>query len=76
MANQVKVLPDFFGLLDKVIAYVRTKAQNLSSLTLMLVSVVICSPFQLATPFVRSCFGHVMSKACQYALDDFKVRVH
>ncbi len=54
----------------------RTKGQNLSSLTLTLINVVSCSPFQLASPFVRSCFGHAMSKACQYALGDSKVCVH
>ncbi len=46
---------------------------NLSTLTLALTSVVIGFPLQLISPFLGSCFGHAMSKACQYAYDDSKV---
>jgi len=67
---------DSFGLLDKVIAYVKDKGSKSKFLDFNVDNVVICSPFQLANPFVRSCFGHVMSKACQYAFDDSKVCVH
>jgi hypothetical protein len=64
MANQVKVLLDSFGLLDKIVAYVKAKGSNLFALTITLTIVVSCLPFQLPCPFVKSCFGHVMSKAC------------
>ncbi len=64
---------DSFGLLDKVIVYVKDKGSNLNTLTNALTSVVSCSPLQLACPFVGSCFGHAMSKATQYAIDDTKV---
>ncbi len=64
MANQVKVLLDSFGLLDKVVAYVEAKGLNLFALTTTLTIVVSCLPFQLQCPFVKSCFCHVMSKAC------------
>jgi hypothetical protein len=64
MANQIKVLLDSFGLLDKVIAYVKDEGSNLSTLTSALTSVVTCSPLQLTSSFVGSCFGHAMSKAC------------
>jgi hypothetical protein len=56
IANQVKVLLDFFGLLDKVIAYLKDEGSNLSTLTLALVNVVTCYPLQLISPFVGSCF--------------------
>jgi hypothetical protein len=36
---------------------------------------VIGSLLQLTNPFWGSCFGHAMSKACQYAFDDSKVCV-
>jgi len=48
---------------------------NLNTLTLVLTNVVIDYPFQLSSPFLGSCFGHAMSKACQYAYDDSKVCV-
>ncbi len=34
-----------------------------------------CAPLQLSSPLNGTCFGHVMSKACQYATNDSKVRV-
>ncbi len=71
MANQVKVLLDFFGLLDKVITYVKDKGSNLNTFTNALTSVVSYSPLQLACPFVSLCFGHAMS----FATDDIKMCV-
>ncbi len=69
MANQVKVLLDFFGLLDKIITYVKDEGSNLNTLTNALTSVVSYFPLQLACPFVGSCFGHAMS----FATDDIKM---
>lgn len=63
-----------FGLLDKVIAYINAdKGSNLASLTTILTLVVSCSSLKLVSPFVGSCFKHIMSKATQYAIDDSKV---
>jgi hypothetical protein len=42
MVNQVKNLLDSFGLLDKVIAYVKDKGSNLNFLTFALNFVVYC----------------------------------
>ncbi len=67
------LLVDFLGLLNKVIAYVKGERLNLSTLTLTLKNVVTCFVFQLSNPFMGSCFGHAMSKTCQYAYDDFNV---
>jgi hypothetical protein len=69
MANQVKVLLDFFGLLEKIIAYVKNEGSNLNTLTNALTSVVFYSPLQLACPFVGSCFGHAMF----FATNDIKM---
>jgi hypothetical protein len=75
MANQVKSLLNSFGLLDKIIAYVKNERSNLNILTFALTFIVSCFIFQLACPFVGSCFGHAMSKVAQYATDDNKVCV-
>jgi hypothetical protein len=61
MANQVKVLLESFGLLDKVNAYVKDEGSNSNTITNVLTNVVSYSPFQLARPFVGLCFGHAMS---------------
>ncbi len=56
ITNQVKVLLDVFGLLNKIIAYVKDEGSNLSTLTLALINVVTCFPFQLTIPFMESFF--------------------
>ncbi len=73
MANQVKILLNSFGLLDKIIAYVKDEGSNLNTLINALKSVVSYSPFQLPTPFMGSCFGYVMSKVAQYTINDVEV---
>jgi hypothetical protein len=60
MANQVKYLLDSFGLLDKVMTYIKDERSNLNTLTFVLTFVVSCYAFQLACPFVGSCFRHAM----------------
>jgi hypothetical protein len=55
---------DSFHLLNKEIAYVENEGFNSSTLIFVL---VFCFVFQLACLFIRSCFGHAMSKATQYA---------
>jgi hypothetical protein len=73
MTNQIQSLLDSFGLLDKIIAHVQNERSNLNILTFALTFIVSCFVFQLAYPFVRSCFGHAMSKVAQYAIDDNEV---
>jgi hypothetical protein len=61
MANQVNVLLDSFGSLNKVIAYVKDKSSDLNTLTNVLKFMVFYFPLQLP-PFVKLCFSHAMSK--------------
>ncbi len=74
MANQVKGLLDFFGLLDKVFAYIKDKRSNLSILNFALTSMVSCFALDLTCPFVKSCFEHV-TWASQYATYNIKISV-
>jgi hypothetical protein len=60
IANQVKKLFNSFGLLDKVIVYVKNKGSNLNTLTNVLKFVVFCS-LQLLAPFVQD---HVLAMQC------------
>jgi hypothetical protein len=73
MANHVKSLLDSFGLLDKVIEYVKDERSNLNTLIFALTSIVSCFTLQQACPFVGSCFGHAMSKVAQYVTNDNNV---
>ncbi len=70
--NQVNTL-DSFGLLDKVIAYIKDEGFNLSTLTSTLIFVVSCYFFQLTYPFVRSCFDHDVSKVAWYVINHIKI---
>ncbi len=67
---------DSFGLLDKVIAYVKDGGSNLNILIFALIYIVSCFALQLACQFVGSSFGHAMSKVAQYVIDNSKVYVH
>jgi hypothetical protein len=71
----VKVLLAKFNLTKKVIAYVKDEGINLNFLTTAFIFIVSCEPLQLPQPFVGFFFGHVMSKACQYAMNEIKVGV-
>jgi hypothetical protein len=56
-------------------AYIKDEGFNFNILTFIFSFIVSCYAFQLACPFVKSCFGHAMSKATQYAIDDGKICV-
>ncbi len=66
------MLMNSFGLLNKVITYVKDEGFNLATLTFVLTFVVSYFPLQLPCPFVGSNFGHAISKATRYAIDDVK----
>jgi hypothetical protein len=50
----------------------KDEGSNLNILELTIFQVVNCEPWQLTSPYVGACFGHAMSKACQYAILDEK----
>jgi hypothetical protein len=70
LANIVKPLLAKFELTSKVIACVKDEGKNLATLNSSLSDVVFCGVFQLERPYSRVCFGHVMSKVCQYATNE------
>ncbi len=62
-----------FNLTNKIITYVKDEGINLNTLAVALTSVVSSDSLQLDTPYPRTCFAHVMSKACQYAINHDQV---
>ncbi len=56
-AEQMKHLLGSFGLLNKVIAFVKDEGINTT-----LKSIVFCDMLDLPTPFIGTCWGHTMSK--------------
>jgi hypothetical protein len=69
----VKLLLAKFELANKLFACVKNKGKNLATLNFALSNVVFCNVFLVETPFSSTCFGHVMSKVCQYATNEKKV---
>jgi hypothetical protein len=58
----VKPLLAKFELTSKVIC--------LATLNSSLLNIVFCGVFQLEKPYLGVCFGHVMSKVCQYVTNE------
>jgi hypothetical protein len=73
MAIQVNEVIAAYVLNVKIMAYVKDENNNLNIMTNALTSFVFYKLLGLTTPFIRSCWGHAMSKCCQYAIDDTKV---
>lgn len=73
MAGQLQQMLDTFGLTDWILAFMKDEGSRLQTMAGALRSIVSCSPLELTFVFEGTCFGHVMSKACQYATNDAKV---
>jgi hypothetical protein len=53
----------------------KNERSNLNTLELAFLQLVNYEPWQLTSPYVGACFGHAMSKTCQYATLDDKICV-
>jgi hypothetical protein len=67
----VKYLFIEYQFISKIIAYVRNEGTNLNTFAFTFTCFVSYALLQLVAPFS----GHVMSKACQYAINDTKIGV-
>ncbi len=75
LAKHVKSLLVEYQLISMIIVYVKDEGTNLNSLVSTFTNIISCALLQLVTPFNGTCFGYVMSKACQYATNDTKIGV-
>jgi hypothetical protein len=57
-------LLDKYGLMKKIIVYVKDEGSNLNAMTYALKFVVNCEFLSLEKNLQGTCFGHVFSKAC------------
>jgi hypothetical protein len=76
LARNLIELLDAYGLKNKIISYVKDEGSNLNTLNNVLKSVVKCETLGLEKSFQGTYFGHVFSKACQYATTDDKVCIN
>ena len=73
LAEIVKPLLDEFKLTNKIVACVKDEGANLAKLKRALQLTISCDILGLAKPYSSACFGHIMSKVCQYATNDEKI---
>ncbi len=59
--------------MHRMIAFVKDEGNNLMSMVTTLCSIVDCHLLKLQQVYEGMCFGHIMSKTCQYATNDEKV---
>ncbi len=58
-----------------MIAFVRDEGNNLGTMAVTLRLIIDYGLFKLLRVYEGTCFGHVMSKLCQYVMNDNKVLV-
>jgi len=58
-----------------VFLHMSTEKSSLLTMTSTLTFVVYCEVLKLLAPFLRTCWGHAMSKCCKYATNDSKIYV-
>jgi hypothetical protein len=75
MVIQLQVLFDKFSLLHRIIAFVKDENINLSTMVTTMCSIINYEPLKILRVYEGTCFGHVTSKACQYATNDDKMFV-
>jgi hypothetical protein len=61
---QLQGLLEKFGLIHRVLAFVKDEGRNLGSMAMTLQSIVNCKPLNILRVYKGICFRHVMSKAC------------
>ncbi len=64
-----------FKLTNKILTYVENESLNLNTLVFALSIAFSYESLQLDVPFIGTCLGHAMSKACQYFTNDVKLCV-
>jgi hypothetical protein len=73
LANQLQALFEEYKLTNKIICYVKNKSTNLFTMTNVFKQIVSYERLGILAPFEGVCFGHALSKACQYATFDENV---
>jgi hypothetical protein len=73
MVPKLQKLLNKCALINKIIAYVKDEGFNLQTCVIVLNFIVSCNSLGLLKPFDSLCFGHALSKVCQYATINEKV---
>jgi hypothetical protein len=72
---QLQGLLEKFGLIHHVLVFVKVEGKNLQSMVMNLQSLVDYKTLKILQVYEGTCFGHVMSKICEYGTNDDKVSI-
>ncbi len=72
MIKQLKALFEKFGIISKVLCYVKDEGISLAIMTTSLKFVISCDALYLPIHFDDACFEHAMNKVARYATNDDK----
>lgn len=75
MALKLQALLNKFGLKENVYSCQKWKPTKFLKVRRISKVIMNCESSRLEEPFQSTCFGHVMSKVCQYGTTNNKVRV-
>jgi len=75
LAEIVKPLLAQYKFIKKIITYMKDEGNNLNTLASTFLQVVNYELLQLTSPYVGACFGHTVSKTCQYVISNDKICV-
>jgi hypothetical protein len=73
LARNLSKLLDSYNLRKKIIVYVKNEGVNVDAMTMAFKIVINCDILGLEESFNGTCFGHVFSKTCQYAIIEEKI---
>jgi hypothetical protein len=62
-----------FGLIHQILTFVKDEGNNLASMATTWHSIIDCELLNLPQVYEGICFSHVLSKTCQYSMNDNKV---
>jgi hypothetical protein len=65
--SRLQKLLDRFALIEKIVVYVKDEGSNLQTCASAMNSIISCNSMGLLEPIDGLCFGHALSKVCQYA---------
>ncbi len=71
--KKLKELLEQYGLMNKMISYVKDEGANLNVLTIVLKSIVNCEAIDVTKSLQGKCFEHAFFKACQHSTFDEKM---
>jgi hypothetical protein len=73
LVRSCKTLFKWYGFTKKIFVYVKDEGANLNTIKIALKLTISCETLDVMESFEGTCFEHVFSNVCQYAIVEEKV---